>query len=77
VSGSEFVTLRGGLILPVEAMTLALSIESRGGALSLEGDDLVIDGPTGLLTEADRAAIRRWRRHLKMIVEYQAPEVIA
>jgi hypothetical protein len=77
-SASEaFVTLRGGLIVPVDALKLAWSLEDRGGIFLVENDELIIDGPAGLLTDRDRAAIRRWRNHLKAIATYQAPEVIA
>jgi hypothetical protein len=72
---TAFVVLKGGLTLPVEALRLALALEDRGATFAVDGDDLVVDGPPGFLTEDDRIAIRRWRVHLKAITTYQAPEV--
>jgi hypothetical protein len=66
---SAFVTLRNGLTLPVAAIRLAWSLEERGlhlGAL----DDLLTVGPRNLLTDADRAEIRKWKPHLLAIVNY-------
>jgi hypothetical protein len=54
---------------------LACALEDCGATFP-DGDDLVVDGPRDFLTEDDRAAIRRWRRHLKVIASYRAPEVI-
>jgi hypothetical protein len=71
------VMLTGGLTVPLEALQLAWSLEDRGAVLLVEADDLIVDGPAGFLTEGDRAAIRRWRDHLKAMVTYKAPEVIA
>jgi len=70
------VALRGGFVVPVDALLLAWSLENRGAVFAVEGGDLVIDGPTGFLTEADRAAIARWRAHLKAIVAYQPDGVL-
>ena len=59
----------------MEALRLALALEDRGATFAVDGEDLVVDGPPGFLTEDDRIAIRRWRVHLKAITTYQAPEV--
>lgn len=77
-SGSDpaVVLLRGGLTVPVDALRLAWALETRGLALTLDGDALVVAGPRGALSEADRAAIRRWREHLKAIASYDALEVV-
>lgn len=77
VAGVSFVILRGGLTVPVDALRLSWALEGRGLVLTLDGDALVVDGPRGALLEADRAAIRRWREHLKAIAGYRAPEVVA
>jgi hypothetical protein len=71
-----FVTLRGGLIVPLEALQLAWSLEVRGATFAVEGTELVVDTPRDILTDGDRAAIRRWREHLKAIASYRAPEVV-
>ena len=71
VSASDFVVLRGGLSLPLAPFLLALDLEQRGLHLTLEGDVLKV-GPCDLLTDADRALIRRWKAHLLAIVAYDA-----
>jgi hypothetical protein len=71
---SELVTLKAGLVVPVEALRLAWSLEDRGATFALEGSELVVDAPSAVLTHADRNAIRRWRAHLIAIVGYRPPE---
>jgi hypothetical protein len=73
---TTFVVLKGGLTVSLEALQLAWALEDRGATLAVDGEDLVVDGPPGFLTEDDRAAIRRWRGHLKAIATYRAPEVV-
>jgi len=73
---TTFVVLKGGLTVPLEALQLAWALEHRGATLAVDGEDLVVEGPQGLLTEDDRAAIRRWRGHLKAIASYCVPEVV-
>jgi hypothetical protein len=73
---AAFVVLKGGLTLPLEALRLALALEDRGATFAIDGEDLVVDGPPGFLTEDDRIAIRRWRVHLKAIATYHPPEVL-
>jgi hypothetical protein len=67
-----FVTLKGGLVLPVPAVRLALDLEQRGFRMSLDPDQQFQIEPTATLTEADLAAIRRWRLHLAAIIGYDA-----
>ncbi|MGE3513229.1 MAG: hypothetical protein AB7N65_30585 [Vicinamibacterales bacterium] len=71
MSGSSFVTLRGGLTLPVTPVRLALDLEARGLHLGVDGEALTV-GPKELLTDVDRGAIRQWREHLKAIAAYAA-----
>jgi hypothetical protein len=71
-----FVVLKGGLTLPLEALRLAWALEDRGATFAVDGEDLVVDGPAGFLSEDDRTAIRRWRVHLKAIATYHPPEVV-
>lgn len=73
---SSFVILKGGGTVALEALQLAWALEDRGATFAVEGDDLVIESPRGLLTEDDCAAIRRWRLQLKTIATYRAPEVV-
>lgn len=73
---TSFVVLRSGMTVPLAALQLAWSLERRGATFTVEGEDLIVDGPRGLLTEDDRAAIRRWRVHLKAIATHHAPEVL-
>jgi hypothetical protein len=80
-SGSEdpaaaFVVLKGGLTLPLEALRLALALEDRGATFAVDGEDLVVDGPSGLLTDADQVAIRRWKLHLMAMATYRPPELV-
>jgi hypothetical protein len=51
------VALKGELVVPLEALQLAWSLEDRGGRLELDGDDLVLHTAPGLLTDADLEAL--------------------
>jgi hypothetical protein len=76
VSASNFVTLRGALIVPRLALDLALDLEQRGCHLVMEPvDDVLVVGPRELLTDEDRAQIRKFRNHLKAIATYEAPTI--
>jgi hypothetical protein len=66
-----FVTLKGGLVVPLEALELAWSLEGRGAVFAVEGDQLVVDAPSTTLTPTDRAGLRRWKHHLIAIVSYR------
>jgi hypothetical protein len=72
MSRSDFVTLRGGLTLPLGAVQLALDLEQRGLHLRREDGDVLFVGPRERLTDDDRAGLRRWKRHLLAILEYDA-----
>jgi hypothetical protein len=58
----------GGPDIP-DAVLLALDLEARHCHLDIDGDILVV-GPSELLTDTDRAAIRRWKPELLMLVRY-------
>jgi hypothetical protein len=73
---TAFVVLKGGITVPLEALQLAWALEDRGATFAVEGENLVVEGPRGFLTEPDLAAIRRWRAHLKAIAAYDAPQVL-
>jgi hypothetical protein len=74
LNASEFVTLIDGPTLPLQALQLAWDLEDRGVVLSIRDGDLCA-GPRRLLTDADREAIRRWRKHLMAIVAYHREPV--
>lgn len=70
----EFVTLKGGLIVAVPALRLALDLEDRGCQLAVDDPTgEVVVTPAARLTDEDRAAVHRWRFHLAAIVDYRAP----
>ena len=74
---TSFVVLKSGMSVPLAALQLAWSLERRGATFSVEGDDLVMESPRGLLTDEDRRAIRRWREHLKAIATDRTPDLVA
>jgi hypothetical protein len=72
--GTDLVTLKGGVTLPLPALQLAWDLESRGFRLGVEGDALTV-APKTAITPADDREIRVWRDDLKAIAAYQCPEV--
>jgi len=70
VSASDFVTY-GRLTLPLAAVRLALALEARGLRLEVDGQDILV-GPRELLTDEDRAQLRRWKAHVLAILSYDA-----
>lgn len=71
-SVNEFVTLKNGPTLPLPAILLALDLERRGFKMMLDECQQFTIEPTAALTDADLAAIRRWRLHLEAIVANDA-----
>ena len=71
----EFVTLRGGLVLPVPALKLVLDFERRDFQMGLDACEQFVIEPTAALTDVDRVGIHRWRLHLAAIVRYECPEL--
>ena len=71
---SDFVTLRGGLVVPAQSCLLAFELEDRGFTLSRNGDVLVVQ-PHERLTRDDCSRIRRWKLHLLALLDYTPPEV--
>lgn len=67
-----FVTLRGGLVLPVEALRIVWALEAREIYIRVENADTLVVGPRRLITDADRAALKRWKPHVIALVEYCA-----
>lgn len=66
----HFVTLRGGMIVPTAAVLLALDLERREIRLTRDGDALLA-GPADQLTADDYVAIRQWKSHLLLLLDYQ------
>jgi hypothetical protein len=67
---TQFVSLKGGLVLPVPAIALAIDLERRGFRLWLDRNQQFHIEPAPALTDLDRAGIRRWHWHLGAIVAY-------
>lgn len=70
-----FVTLRNGPTLPVEVVELAIDLEQRGFALSLDACHQIVIEPKAQLSNLDRSRIRRWRAHLGAVLAYHPEEV--
>ena len=70
----EFVTLKGGLTIPVPALRLALDLEARGIPLATDADHQFVVPKDERLTVEDLVNIQQWRAHLGAIVDYRAPE---
>lgn len=71
-NSDRYVTLRGGLIVPLEALRLLWDLEDRGFSFTLE-DDRIIVRPGSALTADDEAAIRRWRPDVLTLLSYTPP----
>src|SRR5262245_49354685 len=65
-----FVTLQGGLVVPLESVLLVLELEERGFHLEREGQNTLIVRPCSRLSEDDCRRIRRWKRHVLVLVDY-------
>ena len=72
---TEYVTLRGGVDVPLRALQLAWKLEARGLQIGIDGEALTV-GPKNRLTESDHRQIRAWRDELKAIAVY-CSEVVA
>jgi hypothetical protein len=70
----EFVTLKGGLTIPVPALRLAIDLEARGILLATDADHQFLVPKDERLTADDLVNIQRWRAHLGAIVDYRAPQ---
>ena len=73
-SGSEYVCLRGGFMVPLEPMLLLFELEDRGFKLTQDGDSLIVR-PHSQLTRVDYDRVRRWKAHLLALVNYQPPQI--
>jgi len=66
---AETIELRDGSIVLVEAVTLALALETRGHEIASRSGALVVSNGSQL-TSDDRAEIQRLKRHLLHIAGY-------
>ena len=79
----HFVTLApgptGGLTVPVDAYNLIHELMTqRGLVLAQIGEKLRIQNPDAsapVLSDEDRARIRKWKPHLLALLAYQAPPI--
>jgi hypothetical protein len=71
----QFVTVKGGLTLPLPAINLAVDLEFRGIVLAVDAAHELVVPTDSRLTAEDRAAIHRWRRHLVAILLSPCPDV--
>ena len=72
-----YVELRGGLMVPVDALRLAWALTDRDLILSQEGEKLKIkaadDGKPDL-SEDEIAKIKQYKFHVLALLAYQPPE---
>lgn len=72
---ADLIELRGGLIVRVDAILLALDLEAKGHALTAkDGALLVSQGST--LTGEEKRLVKELRRHLLALAAYEPPEVV-
>lgn len=72
MNGSErFVTMRGGLTVPLTPLMLVLDLEARGIRLTADEDGAIVATPRGRLTDAERDELRRYRNHVLALLAYQ------
>ena len=74
MAASDYVTLRGGLCVPLAPMLLALQLEERGVHMQRDGENVCVK-PWSRVTEQERAELKRWKTHILALLDYQAPEV--
>lgn len=76
----RYVSLRGGLVLPEEALRLALDLERRGWALTATDYGTIkldpADPEAQPLTDDDLDNLRRWKMHLLAIAVYEPPTLV-
>jgi hypothetical protein len=69
-TASDFVTLAGGLSVPLNALQTLWAFEDRGLTVRLAADGALLVGPRDRLTPADREAILAYRDQLVSLVRY-------
>lgn len=66
---AEFVNLRGGLIVPVEALALLLRLESEEYTVRVSGSSLIVN-PRGRMDAALKADVLKHKRNLLRLIRY-------
>lgn len=69
----RLVSLKGGLVVPIEPIRLVLDLEARGFALSRDGDDIFVR-PFTELTESDKRQLKLWKPQVLTLLDYEAPK---
>lgn len=70
---TEFLELRGGLIVNEDAFRLYMALADRGHALSVRDGKLIVKNGRALSPE-DTAQIKAMRLHLLALAGYVVPE---
>jgi hypothetical protein len=68
----SFVTLKGGLTVPFEALAFAWELETRGFQMRVVNHELEVE-PHAALSDGDRTSLTRWRQHVAALVQYECP----
>jgi hypothetical protein len=62
MNGCEYVTLKGGLRLPLRALQVVWSLRARGAHIYLDDDDgRITVTPGAVLTDFDKRVIQHYR----------------
>jgi hypothetical protein len=69
-TASDFVALKGGLVVSIEALRLLWAFEHRGCTLKRAEDGSLFVGPRHQITRADLERIREHRDELLALVNY-------
>jgi hypothetical protein len=69
----ELIELKGGLIVRLDAVALAVELEAAGHALTVAEDRLIVSRGRDLSVQ-QQAQIRALKPHLLAVASYQAPE---
>lgn len=68
----RFVHLRGGMVVPVAAYNVVLTVERAGYRLTVDGPDILVR--PGGLDPALLAELKRWKAHVIMLLGYTADD---
>jgi hypothetical protein len=71
-SDHRYVTLTGGITVPLTPLRLLLDLESRGFKVSRDGDDIFI-APFSKLSDDDRKQLKAWKPDVLTLPDYEAP----
>ncbi|MDQ3349968.1 MAG: hypothetical protein M3545_18635 [Acidobacteriota bacterium] len=70
-TAADLVVLKGGLVVPVVAVTLLLDLERRGLSIRVDAaDGAIVCRPGRLLTAEDKGAIAAYRDQLRGLIRY-------